>query len=103
MNNSLPEKSFSAFPAVMLLALSLVILLAWNLFIVVNQYRVGTSISAQMDVQIEQAAQTEEKLKLIMGDLVDLAKTDTDAETIVKRYKIAFNPGAKPAKPATAP
>lgn len=98
MNNQSTEKSFSAFAPITLLALGIIILLGWNLYIVVNQHSNGVRISAQQEVQLEQANQTELRLKQMMTELVDLAKDDTDAETIVKRHGIAFTPPAKAGK-----
>jgi len=43
---------------------------------VTGQNTSGVKISAQMNTQIEQARQTEQKLQQIMTDLVTLAKTD---------------------------
>jgi hypothetical protein len=104
MNNQVTEKSFSAFLPVALLALASIILLTWNLIIVINQHSNGVRISAQQEIQLAQATQAEAKLKQMMTDLVEMAKDDTDAETIVKRYGIAFNPpenGTKALTPAT--
>ena len=100
MNNEAPGKQFSAFIPVCLIAISMLILLAWNLVVVNNQHRAGRQISAQQEAQMAQAGQVEAKLKQMMLDLVDLAKTDTDAETIVKRYNISFT---QPAATTAAP
>jgi len=96
-----PEVRFSPFLPMLLLALCLLSLLSWNLFLVVNQRAEGQRLVAQLDLQLKQAAQTEQKLQVIMADLLELAKQDTQAAEIVSRYKIAFTPPAKTAKPAT--
>lgn len=92
MNNQVTEKSLSAFLPVTLFALTGIILLSWYLYIVINQHSNGVRIIAQLEVQLAQATQAEAKLKQMMTDLVEMAKDDSDAETIVKRYGIAFNP-----------
>lgn len=102
MNNQTVEKSFNAFMPVLLVTLAVTIVFAWNLWIAVNQHTAGVRITAQQDVQTSQAAQLEQKLKAMMGDLVELAKTDMDAETIVKRYRISFNAEAAGAPQAPA-
>ncbi|MEI6514707.1 MAG: hypothetical protein WCO77_01910 [bacterium] len=94
MNSTLQESTPSVFLPISLIALSSIVLLTWNLIIVVNQHYNGVRISAQQEIQFAQAMQTETKLKQMMSDLVDLSKTDTGAETIVKRYRIAFTPQA---------
>ena len=103
MNTTTQDTVPSAFLPVCLVALSSVILLTWNLIIVVNQHSAAVRISSQQEVQLAQAIQAETKLKQMMSDLVELSKTDTDAETIVKRYGIAFTPPAGTAGSVSAP
>ena len=101
MDMMTPQNQFSAFLPVCLVAISSLILLTWNLKVVREQYATGMQISAQQKAQLAQATQAEAKLKQMMTDLLDLSKADTDAETIVKRYGISFNPApaAATAKP----
>lgn len=100
MNNKSPEITFSAFPAVMLIAASVAILLAWNLYQTSVARSNGIRVSAQQEIQLTQAVQTEEKLRLMMTDLVELAKSDADAKSIVTRYNITFNNPAPNQAPA---
>jgi short-subunit dehydrogenase involved in D-alanine esterification of teichoic acids len=95
MNTSPNNHSFSSFLPLVLIALGVIVLFSWNLTMALNQHSNGIRISAQQELQLAQAAQTEDKLKIMMSDLVELSKSDTNAETIVKRYKIAFTPPAK--------
>ena len=100
MNTESTSKTFNAFLPVVLIGLSSVILLGWNLIIVVKQHSEAVKITAAQEAQMAQAAQAEIKLKQMMSDLVTLAKTDTDAETIIKRYGISFSaPAANPLAP----
>lgn len=106
MNNPSSQPSapvFSAFLPVLLLTLGVAIVLIWNLWIALNQHSAGVQIRARQDVQIQQAAQLEGKLRAMMGDLVDLARTDTDAAAIVKRYRIAFSPPDRSVPPVPTP
>jgi len=91
MNNQPAPKSYSAFLPLVLIALGVILLFSWNLSIALNQQTAGVRISAQQDLQLAQAAQTEQKLKTMMTDLLELSKTDKEAEAIIKRYKIAIN------------
>ena len=91
MNNQPAQKSYSAFLPLVLIALGVILLFSWNLSIALNQQTAGVRISAQQDLQLAQAAQTELKLKTMMTDLLELSKTDKEAEAIIKRYKIAIN------------
>ena len=91
MNNQPAPKSYSAFLPLVLIALGVILLFSWNLSIALNQQTAGVRISAQQDLQLAQAAQTEQKLKIMMTDLLELSQTDKEAEAIIKRYKIAIN------------
>ena len=91
MDNQPVVKSYSPFLPVVLIALGVVILLSWNLMLAIKQHSNGLRINGQQELQLAQATNAAEKLQAMMTDLIDLAKTDTDAETIVKRYKIAYN------------
>lgn len=95
MNTIPAPRTFSTFIPLTLIALGIIILQAWNLYIVAGQNTSGVQISTQMNMQMEQARQTEMKMQQIMTDLVTLAKTDADASAIVKRYKIVYTPPAK--------
>ena len=103
MNTQPDEQSYSAFLPVVLITLAVIMLFSWNLMIALNQKSNGARISIQQGLQLAQAAQTEEKLKIMMSDLVDLSKSDKDAEMIVKRYKIAFTPPAQAMTRTPAP
>lgn len=92
MNNPASEKSFSAFLPVSLVALAIIILLGWNLSLEIRLHSNNVRIQAQQEIQLGQAAQVEAKLQQMMADLVTLAQDDAQAEAIVKRYGIAFNP-----------
>lgn len=101
MNSQPAEKSSSLFIPFLLLGLGVIVLFGWNLWIAASQHAEGIRISAQQEVDGAQAARLEERLKLMMEDLVALAKTDTEAAAIVTRYKIAFTPpGQAPAAKA---
>lgn len=91
MNTETTPKAISPFLPLLLVGLSCFVLMGWNLIIVVRQHSDAVKITAQQDMQLAQSAQAEIKLKQMMSDLVTLAKTDTDAETIIKRYGISFS------------
>lgn len=74
------------------MALSLVIILGWQLTLGVQQYLGSLRMVDQQAVLVNQAAQTESKLQSMMADLLLLAKTDTEAQAIVAKYRITLNP-----------
>jgi hypothetical protein len=83
--------SFSPFLPLCLMALSLVIILGWQLTLGVQQYLGSLRMVDQQAVLVNQAAQTESKLQSMMTDLLLLAKTDTQAQAIVAKYRITLN------------
>jgi hypothetical protein len=83
--------SFSPFWPLCLMALSLVFILGWQLVAGIQQYRGSLQMVDQQAVLAKQAAQTESKLQSMMTDLLLLAKTDTEAQTIVTKYRIKMN------------
>jgi hypothetical protein len=83
--------TFSPFWPLCLMALSLVIILGWQLVAGIQQYRGSLQLVDQQAVLAKQAVQTESKLQSMMTDLLLLAKTDTEAQTIVAKYRIKMN------------
>jgi hypothetical protein len=82
---------FSPFWPLCLMALSLVIILGWQLIAGIQQYRTSLQIVDRQALLANQAAQTESKLQAMMADLLLLAKTDTEAQMIVSKYRIKLN------------
>jgi hypothetical protein len=108
-----PTVTFSPFWPLCFMAFSLVIILGWQLTIGVQQYIASLRMADQQAVMATQAAQTESKLQSMMTDLLLLAKTDPEAQTIVAKYNIKMNADksgtsgsrapARPAGGATSP
>jgi len=86
-----PTATFSPFWPLCLMALSLVIILGWQLNVGVQQYIASLRLVEQQVLIAQQAAQTESKLQSMMSDLLLLAKTDTEAQAIVAKYRIKLN------------
>jgi hypothetical protein len=94
----------------LLMGISLLVMLSWQVFLGVRQYQVGQDVERRQDALLAQAAQAEEFLQGLMLDLIELAKTDPAARDIVQRYNISFTPplapgaeGAAVPAPAAAP
>lgn len=85
-------KSYGAFLPLVLIASGIIILFTWNLMIALEQHSNGVRIGLQQKLQLTQASQAEVKLKAMMSDLIELAKSDRDAEAITKHYKISIKP-----------
>lgn len=86
-----PSNTFSPFWPLCLMASSLVILLGWQLNVGVQQYIASQRMADQQATLAAQAAQTESKLQAMMSDLLLLAKTDAEAQSIITKYNIKLN------------
>ena len=94
MNNAdtpTPTHSHTPFAPLLITLIGLIVLLAWNLRITLIQTSNLQIAQAQLGQASLQSAQTEEKLKAMLTDLLVLAPTDPDAAAIVKRYGIKQN------------
>ena len=81
------------------MALSLALFLGWQVTAAARQYIASLQLADQQAVLVGQAAQAESKLQAMMMDLLELAKTDADAQAIVGKYGIKFNPAPASALP----
>lgn len=91
-------KVFSPFWPLCLLALSLAGFLGWQVTAAAQQRSALLRLADQQALLSEQAAQAAGKLQAMMMDLLELSRTDADAQSIVDKYGIKFNPA-----PAAAP
>ena len=93
MNNSHTPAPYSAFAPLLLTLIGLIVLLTWNLRGIAQQTSNLQTAKFQLGQASLQSAQTEEKLKAMLADLLVLAATekDSDAAAIVKRYGIKQN------------
>ncbi len=94
MNNAdtrVSPASYSAFTPLLIALIGLLVLLSWNLRITLIQTSNLQIAKAQLGQASLQSAQTEEKLKAMLTDLLVLAPDNPDAAAIVKRYGIKQN------------
>ncbi|MDA1044229.1 MAG: hypothetical protein O3C57_03285, partial [Verrucomicrobia bacterium] len=95
MNNANAKSEFSVFLPVTLLAVALLTSLTWDLTQSVRQRMSGQRVADQQGLQIQQAAEMENKLRVVMEDLVILSKENAGALDIVTKFQIAFTPSAQ--------
>ena len=98
------ECSSSAFPPffpIVLLAVSLLILLVWQVVNVSSQAKTLKAAKAQLvetlkqrDPQAQQALQMQNALRALTLDLLKLAETDPKADALVKKYNVPPAPSA---------
>jgi hypothetical protein len=82
---------YSAFAPLLIALIGLIVLLSWNLRLTLRQTSNLQIAKAQLGQVSLQSAQTEEKLKAMLTDLLVLAPDNSDAADIVKRYGIKQN------------
>jgi hypothetical protein len=90
--------SSSAFPTffpIVLLAVSLLILMVWQVVTVRGQSKSLLAVKAQLvetlkqrDPQAQQALQMHNEFRALTLDLLKLAETDPKAQALVKKYNI---------------
>lgn len=90
------ETVFDAFLPVTLVALSLIIILGWQIF---NDLQTRSSWQAQYEQRkqlVDQSAKVQSGLEAMINDLLSLAETDNAAKAIIDKYQIKRT--APPAK-----
>jgi hypothetical protein len=84
-----PPRS-SSFVPFLLLAVSLIAVLSWQLW-VGNQGRLnGRRLQAQQTRTVEESKQIQRKLEELARDLINVAQSDNDARALVTKYHITF-------------
>jgi len=74
-----------------LLALSLVFILVWQIVLAANARSAIKAQATNLNQVSAAALQTKDSLQKIVVDLLELAKYDNDAKTIVDKYQIRQN------------
>lgn len=96
-----PPPTFNGFWPVLLLGLSLLLILAWEIWVGVATRNGARQLEEQQVKVVEQAKQVQAGLEKIVRGLVDLAKTDESAQKLVTKFGIKVNdpqvPSATPA------
>ena len=85
------------FGPLVLLAVSLTLVLGWNVAQAWQQHNAGKQALNQQIGLLKQAATTERNLQVMLTDLVNLARTDSQARAIVDKFQIKYNEPAAPA------
>lgn len=93
---------FTPFWPLCLLALSMAGFLGWQVTAAAQQHAALLRLADQQTVLSEQATQAAAKLQAMMMDLLELSQTDADAQAIVGKYNIKFNPAPAAAPPIPA-
>ena len=95
------ELRFSVFWPVLLLGLSLLIVLTWEISIGASTRRSAQTVQDQQVRLVDQAKQVQQNLEKLVRGLVELAKTDEEAKKLVTKFGIKITPPAQPAPGAS--
>jgi len=94
MNDS---QSRSAFLPLTLLGASLLLVMAWQIFLSLQTRANARAQFEQRKQLVEQSTKVQGGLESLVNDLLALAETDKEAKTVVDKYQIRRN------APPTAP
>ena len=85
---------------VLLMGLSLVLVLSWEIWIGAETRRSAQQLQEQQVKVVDQAKQVQLSLEKLVRGLVDLAKTDENAKKLVTKFGIKLN---NPTVPTVTP
>jgi hypothetical protein len=95
-----PSPTFHGFWPVLLIGLSLILILSWEIWVGVAARKSAQQLQEQQVKVVEQAKQVQAGLEKLVRGLVDLAKTDENAQKLVTKFGIKVN---EPAVPTSTP
>ena len=99
-------RGYNAFWPLVLLAVSLIVILGWDLIVAGQVRSNGKQLREQQAKMVEQSHQVQVGLEKLARDLIEVAKSDTDAKAIVTKYNISVSepkPGAPSASASGSP
>lgn len=86
-----PTPRYGGFWPLNLLSFSLLLVLSWQLFMNVQTSAALRNAREQRKNVVQQSQQLQGSLEKLVLDLLELAKTDSEAKAIVDKYKIQQN------------
>jgi predicted negative regulator of RcsB-dependent stress response len=90
----------NGFWPLLLIGLSLVMVLGWELWVAVATQQIANQLLDQQAKVVAEAKQVQGNLEKLARGLVELAKTDDEAKAIVNKFSIKINtPGVTAASP----
>ncbi len=96
------ELRFTVFWPVLLLGVSLLLLLVWEIWVGAADRRSAQQLQDQQVRVVEQSKQAQQHLEKLVRDLVHLAKTDPEAQKLVTKFAIKVTNPSEPA-PSVSP
>lgn len=86
--------SFSPFWPFILVVISVIAFMSWQISIGVRQYLQGVRFAEQQELMASQAADVEAKFQALIMDVLELAKNNPEVDAVVRNYNIRFTPSA---------
>lgn len=88
--------TYHGFWPVLLLALSLLFVFSWEIWVAVDTQRSAQQLQEQQVRAVDQAKQVQTGLEKLVRGLVELAKTDDAAKALVTKFGIKYNDPTMP-------
>jgi hypothetical protein len=98
-SNDAPGFKLDAFIPLVLLSISLIVLLGWQINISTTQRTQLDSLITRQVPAVTQAQKVEQGVSKLVSDLLTAAQTDTTAKAIVDKYQIKSNGASAAASP----
>ena len=96
------ELRFTVFWPVLLLGVSLLLLLVWEIWVGAANRRSALQLQDQQVRVVEQSKQAQQNLEKLVRGLVHLAKTDPEAQKLVTKFGIKVTNPSEPV-PSVSP
>lgn len=100
--DSHPDRTSSPRGPAILLALSLILFLSWQLLAGIRQYQSFSEIWAQQEATARQSVEAERNFRAMMIEFIELSEINDEVQRIIRKYNIKFNPNETPS-PDSAP
>jgi len=102
--SALPSREpahFHGFWPVLLIGVSLILIFSWEIWIGIEARRTTQQLQEQQEKVVEQSKQVQAGLEKLVRGLVELAKTDEEAQKLVTKFGIKItNPSVPSETPA---
>ena len=98
-----PSQLRSAFGPFLLVALSVITVLSWQVLVAYQAHAQGQLIQKQKTKLVEQSRAVQARLQKFLHGLIDLSTTDEDAKAIVKKFDISLDKSGVSTKSSPTP
>lgn len=98
-----PSQLRSAFGPFLLVALSVITVLTWQVLKAYQGYEQGQLLQQQRTKLVEQSRAVQTRLQKFLHGLIDLSATDADAKAIVTKFDISLDKSGVSTKSTPTP